>query len=295
MKQQEACWLCLIMLIGTVILTVTGLVYEDPFTNAVVSIAVAIVVITTFSIMLSPIIAKFNAFSILQSSLSLSISGATFYFYTDTPEQYPEGPHFSPFFFNTVMGIGGAVCTLFGIWCYQRYMQNWRYGYLMVVTNVAFSVLCMIDLVMFTRVNLRYGISDHVFVLGSSVLETVIRQWMWMPQVVILSNLCPKGMEATMYALLAGCANLGSSIASNIGALLLETLECTPSGDVDESDQFENLWMASAISTLLPLVTILMIPWLVPNARQTDRLMDEASAGDATAGSLWRQWKANSS
>merc|ERR1719386_369397 len=110
---------------------------------------------------------------------------------------------------------------------------------------------------MFRRLNVKMGIPDHAFVLGSSVLENIVSQWMWMPQVVIMSYLCPKGMEATMYALLAGCANLGNAVASNVGAMVLDILGCRPMGADGESAQFENLWLASAIAIVLPLGTVL--------------------------------------
>lgn len=292
LKQKEACALCILMLCGTLTLTATGLTYRDPYINAAVAIACAVIMVTSFSIVLSPTIAKFNAFSVIQGALSLSISGASFYFYTDTAEQYPEGPHFTPFFFNTVMGVGGATCSLLGIYMYNRYMSSWKYRHLLIGTNLAFSALCVMDILMFARINVRWGISDHFFVLGSTTLETIVSQWMWMPQVVILSYLCPKGMEATMYALLAGCANLGNSIASNVGAALLDWFECKPTGSAGESAQFENLWKASTIATVLPLITVLVLYWLVPDARQNERLIGDDS-DDATAGSLWRRWTGN--
>merc|ERR1719414_2923626 len=111
------------------------------------------------------------------------------------------------------------------------------------------------------------GIPDHAFVMGASAFEILISQWQWMPNVVIMSQLCPEGMEATMYALLAGCHNLGNTIASNCGAVVLQWLGCTPSGENGESAQFENLWKASLLSTLLPMLTILLIPLLIPDAR----------------------------
>jgi len=62
----------------------------------------------------------------------------------------------------------------------------------------------------YTRANKTYfGIPDHLFVLGGAVLNSIFHQWMWIPGVVLLSQLCPKGVEATMYALLAGCHNVG--------------------------------------------------------------------------------------
>lgn len=289
-KQKEACALCVMMLVGTVTLTIVGMVFEDPYVNGFVSITVAIVMITAFSIVLSPTIAKFNAFSVIQGALSLSMGGASFYFYTDTAEQYPEGPHFTPFFYNTVMGVGGSICSLIGIYCYQRYMVSWKYRELIVFTNIAFSLLCVLDLMMFRRLNVQLGIPDHAFVLGSSVLENIVSQWMWMPQVVIMSYLCPKGMEATMYALLAGCANLGNAVASNVGAMVLDMLGCRPMGAEGESAQFQNLWLASAIAIVLPLGTVLALSKLVPDARQNEKLISD-DVVDATSGSLWRTWQ----
>merc|ERR1719287_323287 len=137
------------------------------------------------------------------------------------------------------------------------------------MTNIVLSVLSFTDVVMFTRFNLKIGLPDHAFVLGSSVLTTVIAQWMWMPGVVILSQLCPKGMEATMYALLAGCHNLGNTIASNCGAYVLLLLGCSPSGAEAESHQFDRLWIGSALSTVLPMLTLILIPWFIPDCKQT--------------------------
>jgi folate/biopterin transporter len=289
MQQQELVWLSLLMLGGSLTLLIVGLHSQGPATNAAVGVFVAMIELVGFSVLLSPIIAKFNAFSLIQTSMSLVISGASFYFYTDTKEQYPEGPHFSPFFFNSVVGVVNALMSLLGIYFYQRYMKTWNYQTIMITTNLAYGIMCLPDVLLFTRYNLNLGIPDHFFMLGSTVAQNLIFQWQWMPQVVILASLCPKGKEATMYALLAGCHNLGNTIASNCGALLLEWLECAPRGAVHESDQFTNLWKASLIASCMPLVTIVMIPYLVPNARQVDAILDE-NDDSATKGSLLRRW-----
>jgi len=287
-EQKEACGLCILMLIGSIILLICGLVKHDPEINCIAAVVVGIVILIAFSVVLSPVIAKFNAFSLIQTALGVSTSGASFYFYTDTKEMYPEGPHFSEFFYNTVMGIVGSVCALVGIFFYQRYMSTWRYRSMLILTNVVLSAFAALDIMMFARVNVRLGIPDHALCLGLSVFETVIAQWQWMPQVVILSYLCPKGMEATMYALLAGCHNVGNTIASNSGALLLKRLGVEPSGEANESAQFERLWVAATISTILPLVAILVLYRLIPDARQNERIVD--AAYDATSGSLLRRW-----
>merc|ERR1719409_395600 len=269
------------------VLTVLGIAYESVLVNCIGSIVVATVILVAFSVLLRPLIAKVNAFFLIQTSLGFSIGGASFYFYTDTPDKYKDGPHFSMEFYTSVLGTLGSICSLIGIYSYQRYMREWKYRSLLLMTNLVLSVLSVLDVIMLSRLNLKLGIPDHAFVLGSSIFQTVIGQWMWMPGVVILSQLCPKGMEATMYALLAGCHNLGNTIASNCGAYVLLLLGCNPSGADAESHQFDRLWLGSALSTILPMFTLLLLPLLIPNARQTDKLLDDDDR-DATSGSLWR-------
>lgn len=88
-EQREACFLCFLMFIGTVILTIIGVTYESARVNAYASLIVAFFMLVSFSVVLRPIIAKVNAFFLIQTSLGFSVGGGAFYFYTDTPEQYP--------------------------------------------------------------------------------------------------------------------------------------------------------------------------------------------------------------
>lgn len=288
-QQKEACVLCVLMFAGTILLTVLGIGYKDVHINCIAALCVAAVMLIAFSVVLHPLIAKVNAFFLLQTSLGFSIGGATFYFYTDDETAYKEGPHFSMSFYTSVLGIVGSLCSLLGIYTYQRYMKDWKYRQLLLMTNVTLSFLSIADVIMLSRLNKKWGIPDHIFVLGASVFQTVIGQWMWMPGVVIMSQLCPKGMEATMYALLAVCHNLGNTIASSTGALVLVYLGCEPAGHPNEDAQFKNLWIGAVISTVLPMLTLCLLPILIPDARQTDKLLGEEDR-DATAGSLWKSW-----
>lgn len=288
LAQGELIVLCVLMIIGTSLLTLLGL-FSTTKIATIASLLVAIVLLIAFSVLLNPVIAKFNAFALIQTMMSFSSSGASFYFYTDTPEQYPEGPHFSPVFYNTVVGVVTYAFALVGIYTYQRFMSTWKYRHIFIVTNFAYAILCIPDVLLFSRVNVKLGIPDHVFMLGATVAENTSQQWKWMPSVVILSYLCPKGMEATMYALLAGCANLGNTIAANCGALMLEYLGCNPSGKVGESGKFDNLWIASALGIFLPFITVLSLIWLVPDARQNEAIIGPSTVS-ATAGSPWERW-----
>merc|ERR1719336_3400135 len=99
----------------------------------------------SYSVALRPVIAKVNAFALIQTSLSIPIGGAAFYFYTDSPEQYPEGPHFSKTFYTSVLGSLASMASLFGIWSYQKYASHWTYQRLYIGTNLVLSALSMLD------------------------------------------------------------------------------------------------------------------------------------------------------
>lgn len=109
-----------------------------------------------------PIIAKVNAFFLVQSAMGISISGASFYFFTDNEQQYPEGPHFSPVFFVTILGIAGTVFSLIGLYFYNRYMKEMKYMSLIMLPNIAASVLSFTDVIIYTRTNVQWGLPDKV-------------------------------------------------------------------------------------------------------------------------------------
>ena len=109
-----------------------------------------------------------------------------------------------------------------------------------------------------------------------------------MPGFVLMAQLCPKGMEASMYALLAGCYHLGGSVAQCFGAFLLSELAVVPAGKEGEGDTFRNLWIAALISPLVPAVSMFMIPYCVPDALQTEVVLG-SHPSSATAGSPWER------
>merc|ERR1719379_2008367 len=96
-------------------------------------------------------------------------------------------------------------------------------------------------------------------------------------------------MEAIMYANLAGCHNIGITVASNFTALLLRGFNVQPNGSANESHQFENLWKVSLVSTILPLIPVIIVPWFIPNKLNNERVFDREDVS-VNEGSLFRRW-----
>ena len=77
----------------------------------------------------------------------------------------------------------------------------------------------------------------------------------WLPVLKLIAEVCPKGVEATMFALLASVMNLGKAVSEYIGG------------------QFFELWGLNTlvwISALATLITIPLIPYLDVARREQD-------------------------
>lgn len=284
-EQKQIVVLCAIMLCSAVCLSVMGLVSHDPVKNCIIAFSIALFTLISFSIVLSPVIAKFNAFTFLLTILSLSHSSAAFYFFTDDKKEYPEGPHLSDFFVVTVMSTLGSCCSLVGIFLYQRFFRSWNYRKLLVVTNIAVAILAVCDILLFARVNVRLGISDRALLIILSICMDTVGQFQSMPRGIMFAHLCPKGMESIMTALLASSHNLGHTISMCGSSVVMKILDIEPDGGAHESIQFERLWILCAISSGLSIGLTYALIWLVPDVRQTDSILDSEEF-DATKGSV---------
>merc|ERR1711920_738109 len=60
------------------------------------------------------------------------------------------------------------------------------------------------------------------FLFGSAFLEPLIDNLDQMPATLLLSKLCPKGIETTMFAILAGFSNIGLSLSGQIGGWFVD-------------------------------------------------------------------------
>jgi folate/biopterin transporter len=290
-KEREVIVLSVVVALCVVSLASVGLITQSVKISFYTSIVVAAVILSSFTIFLRPAIGTVNAFYFIQTTCALAIDGATFYFFTDSSEAYADGPHFSVFFYTTVVGLIAASFNMVGLFTYNKYTKTIKYRHLFVVTNAILGLLNLLSVLLYSRI-LKPYISDRAFVLSASVLQSTISTWMWMPGVVLMAQLCPVGMEAAMYALLAGCHNIGSSVAQAFGAFMLESLGVTPNGTDGDAAKMSHLWIASLISSVVPLFSIFLVPYCVPDAFQTDTILLDAPES-ATKGSPWERWNSS--
>jgi len=278
----------LVVLVGgaSIILMVVGLTSTNVYLTLSIGLVMAFIIACAFLLLTTPMIGKMVVFGIIQHLCAFSTMGAVFYFYTNGPKQYPEGPHFSPMFLITIVGVVGSIFSVLGFSVFNLCMKHWRYHSVFLTTNLMYAVGHGVAAIQFSRLNIAWGFSDESFAVCYAVVSAITTSMLFLPGIVLLTQLCPKNVEATMYALLAGTSNLGTQIGGAVGAAVLTYLGVTPSGADNESAKFDNLWIAALLSSVAPVITLAILPWMIPNALQTERLMHEHST--AVDGSPWR-------
>ncbi|CAK0850934.1 unnamed protein product [Prorocentrum cordatum] len=290
LQQKVVCSLVLLMFLATIAIPVTIVASGDAAVIGIVSVGVWTLMFVVSSLVLNPAIAAVNAYTLAQSVLTLKIDAAAFYFFTDTSDQYPGGPNFSKLFFNTCLGSVQFAAGLAGIITYQKLSKKITYRKWVVMANIAAAAANLSNILLFKRVNLLLGVPDWIWAICSNTVYFAVERWRWMPLFTAFSYLAPAGMEATMFALLMGCHNLGTAVAGNLGAWLLQALQCRPQGATSEAEQFAGLWKACAWLSVVPPVAAILLCHLLPDVRQNKSLLKSARDG-ATDGSLARRWE----
>jgi hypothetical protein len=108
---------------------------------------------------------------------------------------------------------------------------------------------------------------------------------------VLTSKLCPKHVEATIYAILAGFQNFGQQVARTGGVFLMETLEVVPERRLDDGGpgggggcKFDGLPMLLLLShTLLPMLAVPMTFVLIPDSTMREDLPPPEGEGQGVA------------
>eukprot|EP00668_Euglena_longa_P004609 GGOE01005379.1.p1 GENE.GGOE01005379.1~~GGOE01005379.1.p1 ORF type:complete len:613 (-),score=226.53 GGOE01005379.1:285-2123(-) len=272
----------MILTLGVMLTMISGILRVGPVRQAMVASVVVVVTGTASVVLLPSAIWQPLMFMFLANSLSISTAGFVDNFYLDpaTPEEslatgYPvcvDCPHFSATFYYTVMGIADSCFMLLGSTLFSRYMSNWSYCSALAVSQVLIICCSSLDIVQYQRWNLVLGIPDWVFMLGKCSVQNTIGMINFMPTTILISKICPEGMEASVFALLAGFSNFGNIVSGYFGAFVLTLLGLDAIGK-GKVDDFSNAWKACLIGAMSSFISLLLMPFLIPAKSMSEELM----------------------
>ncbi|XP_057871909.2 probable folate-biopterin transporter 6 isoform X2 [Cryptomeria japonica] len=188
----------------------------------------------------------------LQGSLCPDISEAMFFWLTDPV----AGPGFSEEFMGLASAVG-YMAMFIGVASYNCWFRYQTFRKMFLWPQVASSFIGLLDIILVTRMNLRMHIPDQAFVLGDEALSDALSRLQIMPLLILSAQLCPTGIEGTVFSFLMSVSNFGNTCGSWFGALLLKWLHV-------QKDDYSRLWLAVLIRSLLRL-SPLMFLFLVPD------------------------------
>lgn len=224
--------------------------------------------------------AKANLFMFCKELFYLQINGPLDYFYTSNEQCVPDGPHFSLTYYQTFGQVAANVAGMLGVFLFQRHLSNMNFQRVFWITTGVKVFAALFDIIIVKRWNEAVGIPDKVtYMCGDAIIGQVAMMLDFMPVAVLMSRMCPEGMEATMYALLAGFSNFGQSTSRTLGYMMVDWLEIKTT---TVPCQFGNLPFLIFIGhMLMPLAVVPLSIGLVPNTSMKD---DVGGDGTPTAG-----------
>jgi len=226
----------------------------------------------------------------------------------------PNGPGFSNEYYQFISGYGGTIASLAGVALFDTYMQTWKVRMAFWLTTAVNAVTTIFDLMVVERWNQRlFGIDPEVetkrypdqlfFIFGAQAIDRMLDMLDSLPQTVLIGKLCPKNMEAQVFAILAALSNFGNSVAgvngSIVAAYLGVKLSPPPADDPDAGWNCTNPKLAWGISALgwckilatfiLPISTIPFTWCCLPDVRLNEDMLaaevfeEEMSTGGSFA------------
>jgi folate/biopterin transporter len=162
---------------------------------------------------------------------------------------------FTPEFLGRIRLVA-SFASLAGVGVYNFALKSTPLKKMFTWTALLGTALGLTQLILITRLNRSWGISDEIFALGDSALLTVLGQVSFMPVLVLAARLCPEGVEATLFATLMSILNGGSFVGSALGSLLTRQFGVTAT----EFDNLAPLVAVCTLSALAPLLVLKMLP-----------------------------------
>jgi len=183
---------------------------------------------------------------------------ALFYFYTNRLG-------FTPEFLGRVRLVSSAA-ELGGTVVYNRYLKHVPLRTMFLWCALVGTAVSLTQLLLVTGYNRELGLDDQIFSLGDSVVLTLLGQISFLPVLVLAARICPRGVEATLFASLMSLLNAGGFVSGLLGSGLTAALGVT-------SENFDNLTilvLICCLAQLLPLPLLRMVPGDAPPLASVD-------------------------
>lgn len=118
----------------------------------------------------------------------------------------------------------------------------------MVAITVS-AALSFLELILIFQINQKWGVPNLVFAMGDDLINVVVGQMVSMPIWVMMGQLCPPGVEGSVFAMVTSLQMVGSTISGTLSAQLTLALGVTLT-------DYSNLPLLTIITASLKLTAL---------------------------------------
>ncbi|PHJ19048.1 folate biopterin transporter subfamily protein [Cystoisospora suis] len=121
-----------------------------------------------------------------------------------------------------------------------------------------------------------------MYLLGDAIILSLINSLSHMPGVILTSRLCPRQMESTVYAILAGISNFGHTISTLLGLRIIKLADIRTTASEGSACDFTNLpFLILCVHCFLPMLSIPLAMVLLPNKKMNEALLPNDGEHDS--------------
>jgi hypothetical protein len=304
-----SCVTAIVSLGGVVVQLTTGSVVwfgiEARWYNGVFYAIGSVIVMVACCICLPKTISVPAIYVFLSKAFQLNIGFILQYWYiapdecmTKAVQPFPLGPRFTNSYYQMVSGYGGTLASLVAVVIFDRTIQFWNVRAAFCATTFVNCLATIFELMILERWNQRlFGIDlanpdpwvdQAFFIVGAKGIERLLETLEGLPVTVLIGKLCPKNVEAQVFAILACLANFGGSVAYINGSIIAQVLEVKFEKDSGtdtwhcsnpmDSWGFMSMvgWLKMVATFFLPLAVIPFALCLLPNIKLSDDMLGES-------------------
>ncbi len=175
--------------------------------------------------------------------------------------------HFTPEFFGR-LSLVSNVTAIVGILCFRKFLLRLSIKKLLFWVVMLSVVLSLPSLALVYGWYTFFGVSPQFFALADTAVGGALQEIGFLPLLVLAARLCPKGIEATMFAFLASIMNIGLAV-SDLGGAWLTTFFHVHAAISSAPADYANLGIVMWIAILSSVLPLPLLPFL-PDVRAAE-------------------------
>lgn len=201
---------------------------------------------------------------------------AMFYFFTEKLGFNPQ--------FISYMNMISTLFALIGVILYQKYFSDVAHRTILCYGMLLTVSFAMLPILVVTRVNLQMGIPDQIFMLSDKAITAAVSRIGHIPVLIMGAQLCPPGIEGTLYATMMSMLNFGAMLAEHNTAFVMWLMK-VKKGSYANLPYLIAICCMCAILPLLLLNTLLPYGGDLPQDGTAAKVYDAGESSDADASS----------